>query len=62
MSRYIGGRGIKCERLTDDQIADEIEGWATGEYGCAGFDVLSATEVVGDYWQQIVVALRRKKG
>lgn len=61
-AKMTGGRGLKCERLTNAEIADEIEGWASGEYGYGGFDVLSATETVGDYWKQIVAALRRTKG
>ncbi|HET9029249.1 MAG TPA: hypothetical protein VFN49_03660 [Candidatus Aquilonibacter sp.] len=47
---------------TRKKIADEIEGWATGAFAAGRRpDILSATEAVADYWQEIVAALRENE-
>ena len=62
MKTITGGRRMECPQRTNAEIADEIEGWASGKYGSGCFDTLSAAEVIGDYWKQIVAALRQSKG
>lgn len=40
-------------------LANIIEGWASGAYAAGKMpDVLSATEIVAENWQEIVAALR----
>ena len=47
----------KPPHKTRSEIADEIEAY-TKDNPFEGIDVLSMTEIVRDYWSQIVDALR----
>jgi hypothetical protein len=51
--------GLPLVSKSRAEIADEIEGWASGAFAAGKRpDILSATEAVADHWQEIVAALR----